>query len=355
MADWYMSVAGAGGKTGADWANREDFSQANLQAAVDQLTAGDTLYLEAETYTLTASIDCDGGAGSYGSYKTIMALNGSGVEDNSQAILDGNSAATNVLTHNNTDYWRFLHLDMIGATGDIWAGTGTNSQYITFYNCNFDNAGADGYSSTTKDSTDAILIHCEANSNSGHGFEASPENDFIYCQAIENGARGFSPKDSHIIGCLAHANTTDGFAVGTTLKIANCISDDNGGNGINLNSHPSEVSNCRMTNNGGYGLVDSAVCGLSFNNFYYGNTSGEESITYSIETIGKVTGTSDGYADQSNDDFTLTAGGEGVGISTPYGNLAESTNVGYPTAGMPPDPNGGSGGGRQTRFQIRGA
>ena len=94
---------------------------------------------------------------------------------------------------------------------------------------------------------------------------------------------------------------------------------------------------------------------MSFNNFYYNNTSGDESITYAIETIGKVTGTSDGYTDQANDDFTLTAGGEGVGISTPYGNLAESTNVGYPTAGMPPDPNGGSGGGRQTRLQIRGA
>ena len=86
MATKYASVAGAGAKTGADWANAYDNTQI-VGTALPAIGAGGTLYIEADTYNITAGWVLPG-AGC-----TVVAVNAtSHVEDGSRAILNASGS-----------------------------------------------------------------------------------------------------------------------------------------------------------------------------------------------------------------------------------------------------------------------
>jgi hypothetical protein len=75
MADIYISLAGAGAKDGTTSANALSFtdSQNNLQTSgLDQLTAGDILYVAEGTYDISATLNIKRnrlGIGKFRTYK----------------------------------------------------------------------------------------------------------------------------------------------------------------------------------------------------------------------------------------------------------------------------------------------
>lgn len=352
MADWYMSLAGAGAADGSSWADREAFSQAALQAAVDQLTAGDVLYLEDDTYTLSASVDVDTTSGANNNNIFIKGVNSSGVEDGSQATLDGNAAAASCLLFNGIFYYQVGNLNCINATAGGIAGVTVDAISCNFYNCNFDNNGTSGVADIAKEFDKAVFQNCQFNNNSTEGADSGGGCKYFYCLAIGNGAEGIKGADG-VYSCITHDNTTDGINSGGA-PVVNCISDGNGAHGINVTINPASIAGCRCTNNGGYGSYITALSGVSLNNAYYNNTTDDEFLFYDIRVVDKVTLTGDGYTDRASDDFTLATDGEGVGVEVLIGNEAAS-NSGFITSGVTPEYAAAAAGGRQTRFQIRGA
>jgi len=338
MADWFMSLAGAGGATGADWANREAFSQAALQAAIDQLTGGDILYLEDDTYTLSANLDLDVLAGTaYNAMAQILGVNSSGADDGSRAIIDGNSAASDCLDMGTAgkDYIHIKNLEIINATAN-GIFTSTNSINCIFENldCNNNNMGISSQTTTYY----AKYMNCSFNNNSHTGLYNTGTCSIRYCNSSNN-QYGFNSiaNTAPITHCLIYGNSVANILNASIIE--NCTIDGTRGGtntptGVSANTYSS--FNNRITNHSGWGF-NSGLATAADNNYYYANTSGDIDVpsTYSPATYDRLSAanSADGYTDASTGDYTLTAGGDGVGVAIPIGLTDETTNVSYITQG----------------------
>jgi len=338
MADLYGSVAGAGGKTGADWANALD--QTQFQAsAVDVLVAGETFYVEAVTYTLAGIFDVDSGNdGTAGNLISVVAVNASThINDGSRAIWDAGSTHANCFNQTTAmNYWSWENHEFINATGDGWnKGDALTSTFMCFKNCAFDNNGGKGFDANGTRVQSSTLTICQANGNTTVGIDVrSGSVTTAFCQTLNNGNDGI--RIGSAINCLSHNNTVDG--IDALENVDGCTID---GNSVGARANYMASSN-RFTNNDWTLISNSALA--SINNGFYNSGTVDYSGTFTIKAYDLAL-TSDGYTNRGADDFTLTIGGEGVGVAIAYGLLDEATNIGYYTQGLPPEYSGGGGGG----------
>ncbi len=329
MANWWIATSATGDGSGDSYANSQEGTTANIQAALDQLTAGNTLTMEEGTYTLNAILDIDQNSGTKGTEINWIGVNDSGVEDNSRFILDADSTAANCIKINGPDSWIFKHFECINATSNgLVDATGVMSD-STFINISVSSNGASGILGANL-LRECTFSNCNFNNNTTHGHH-NCQATFMYCQMLGNGTDGGLGSYSYL-HCLIHDNGGAGVNGTSTQDIIGCIIDGNGSDGISPPSDGAPIINNRLTNNTGWGV---RVTNYSYidNNGLYNNTGG----TISGGVAGtNVNLTADGYEDRGNDDFSLETDDEGIGVSRPIGLLSESTNIGYFTEGIPP-------------------
>jgi hypothetical protein len=227
----------------------------------------------------------------------------------------------------------------VGADGEATAGVNASGFNVgnlrwlayscTAVDCN--QAGCVGFNVGSGDVTSCSAANCAT------GFDAIA-GSVSSCVAMSCGV-GFSVTGSEctVSECIAHANSSDGFAsTGTVSPIfSQCTSDDNGGDGFDCASY-TICQNCVATDNGGYGFNTIANnrllnCAAGVGSAGNDNTSGAINATPHLH-VGQVTITANPYADGPNDDFrpNNTAGGgallRSLGIG-PYGQT-NNTDIG---------------------------
>lgn len=345
MADIYISVAGAGAKTGVDWANAYDAS--SFQVALDALGLGDTLHVEEGTYTLTVTLDVDVTDGSWNQYINIIGYNSAHVNDGTQFVLDGNSAVVACLKITSINYWHVENCKIINGTsyGVEYAGGG--SLRWRFVNCEFSGNGVHGVLSSYRDDN-TNYIRCKFNNNSNNGYYYGEGIRFINCEIIGNGNDGLNKlmNQALVLGSIIHNNTIDGVVVTYNTYVYFSVIDDNGGKGIKCDQYNVGVLYNRITNNTSEGIAASASGNGAYEdwNGFYGNLSEVSDGSGKIYRGGNsITLTSDGYTNQATDDFSLATDGEAVGMEIPIGGIGGNNN-GYYTAGLPPEYVAGGGG-----------
>ena len=350
MADVYMTVAGAGLKNGTDWDNAYD--QTQMQAAADDVdVAGEILYVEADTYTVPAIIDLDQGTGTYVVRCGLIAVNKTThVEDGSRAVFDCNSIIASALKiWGVIDYWDFKNFEVINATSDGIIYMAASTRYNFFYNVRVYNCGNKGLNSNGYLQYSSFL-NCAFNSNTSQGIYKLTNSSFLSGQAINNGADGIYYV-SNVVNSILHGNTTQNITlyVHGALMVNNVIDGTKPGTntakGINLDTGHQHIWGNRITHHSDIGLDGGVVFKVEDNNYFYDNSGGDVSGDFNGGYYSRYSGvnTGDGYKDLANDDFTLTAGADGVGVETPVGLPDEAVNKAFITQGIPPECGAGGG------------
>jgi len=141
----------------------------------------------------------------------------------------------------------------------------------------------------------------------------------INCIAYDNTITGFSYTGTKIsaIRCIADSNSgaaSDGFSTGSTdVSLANCISYNNGRDGIRVIDESVVILNCINEANVGFGInVNSRTTTLLTNNASFNNTAGAvgNATGKGILNLNAVAGSSSFFTNAAGQDFSLnnTAG-----------------------------------------------
>ena len=230
MTDYYVDPAATGDNDGSTWTH----AWTSLQSALDSVTVGNTCYCRG-TQVLTTSliINTNGGSKTTGFIKFI-GTNGSGVNDGTRFVVDGDDAANDCLS---------------------WTSA---KDYIQFENFEYKNAVDDGVEGGANSCDGIVVINCISHNNGGDGWNAYYMyfgSQFIKCGAYLNGATGFgTPRAAAIVFCVARDNTQNGMILTyLTGCVYGCLVFDNGYNGIDDLSYAS-IINCTIDNNGRWGV-----------------------------------------------------------------------------------------------------
>lgn len=316
MATYYVSTTGndsnAGNSTAAPWATITRAFD-STPAAGSILAAGDTVIIEAGTYTENPVIDVVGtvlasitvrGVGSGWSTLTTGQFN---------ALTKPVTIAGQVTTSRSsgtTGYYRFENIAQSGASGTGW-DLG-NLTYMCWINCSANSntgASSDGFSckSTSR------FIACEANSNGRDGWnqlDSAAETMFYYgCLAKDNARYGFHTYTNGVFlaFCTAHNNATGNFYSGISpasgFAAIHCTSDGPATNGYRVGGRFNSLINCIMSNctTGWTGYSAATEHTIDIANLTYSNSTDRTNApTGYNSTSGDPL-----YTDRAGDDFTL--------------------------------------------------
>ena len=171
----YVTVAGAGGKTGADWANAMGLAEFSTDV-INSCEAGDIYYLLSGTYALTAHISTarDGSTSNY--IKVI------GVSD--EALTEASGASrpvinTGIYRFEVDNYWYFRNLSFTGASTSVNVFKADN--YTWAINCKCEST-VNNIPAANIDS--GFIINCDFISALGYSLIGSGNLDGCY---IKNG------------------------------------------------------------------------------------------------------------------------------------------------------------------------
>jgi hypothetical protein len=332
MADWWIGLTNNGSGDGSSFANRQEGTTANIQAALDQLVAGNKLSQEEGTYVISAKLDIDIASGTATSPIYWVGVNTSGIEDGSRFVINANSTAVNGINLAKT-YWQIKHVEVINATGDgiSWA---TNLTWSLLYNFSIRNCGGDGIDCNLTN-TYGNFVSGEIGGCSGIGVRYPGISIFSNLLIRNNGSHGILEfyYPGVVRNSIIHNNVGSG--VHSSKFVSCCVLD---GNGVGLTNGANEshyvYENNRITNNT-TGITKSGGTILTRNCFFYGNTTKIDAGEGLYLDLGdSIDGASDGYANRAGDDFTIS--GDGVGVAIQVGPLDETTNIAYHTQGIPP-------------------
>jgi len=228
-------------------------------------------------------------------------------------IFDANDVAQHTfeVTTANSHQMQFVDCQFKQATGNGVEFNGVANQW-SFLSCQFDNNGAIG---CNQDGIgNSMYYNCLFNDNVGDGCFNGTNVKMSNCVSYSNGGDGFgcSNAGALYVNCVSDANTSDGWAItGTT------------GQGM--------LVNCVATNNGAYGIVLASGGTTRLYNFHtYNNTSGAKSVggTDELSIFEHYTSVvNPTWEDAANFDFTpngdsLMVGG---GIAMPLQYFGSST------------------------------
>ncbi len=311
MATKYASVLGAGAKTGADWANAYDNTQI-VGTALPAIGAGGILYIEAETYNITAAWALPGNGCS------VIAVNAtSHVEDGSRAILNAGSAYNACIDGSVRSMSQVRNIDGTAATFiAIYLETSS-----TAYNCIGRNSQYGIYAGS--------IVNCLAYSNT-YGFFPNV-GTVSYCET-RNNTYGVSTAAS-VVGSVAFGNTT---GITTARLISGCVIDDNT-TGVENSSVVTTLLGSSITNNGTAINCNAGAFTVESKNLYKSNTTKFGGTTANIISLGgSVDGAIDPYTDQPTEDYTPSVDAEMINTAFPAGTIDEAVNISYLNAGLNP-------------------
>lgn len=248
-----------------------------IQAAIDALAAGQTLFFPKGTYmystlaVTTANITIRGEGrgtvlkqitgttdngliltGADGFVIRDMAFNGNAL-DNRQVRIEGDTDGgliDNIHISNCTEagldiQGSSLNIDVRNSTFTTceygaWTA-GATTTYINFTNCKFNNNTTDGLLLTF--CTGVKITDCDFNSNTEDGFSVASTTVDVQvtnCRAISNGHDGFDTagvSNGVFTNCIAKSNTYMGFGLSTPtdgIQIIGCVGIDNTLSGIGI-------------------------------------------------------------------------------------------------------------------------
>lgn len=329
MADAYISVAGAGAKTGVDAANAYDATQ--FQLMLDNLAAGDTGWVQDGVYTLAVSLDIDTNSGAVANLIRLTGVNNAWADDGTRPVIDGNGAAVNCFDIDNVNYWYFKNFEFTSATGDN-IDTANTPDRLIFQNCYSYSSGARGFDLSA--ARYATVVQCAAVNNNNEGFRLYSCKLFD-CVAINNttGIYGLSSQACDVANCIAHNNSSNGVAYCATVD--GCTLDDNVNGVLENTTNPVNITRCRITHNTN-GIRATTIPVSYYKNLFFNNGTKINTTTEAVDMGGNIDAAADGYTNRAADDFTLTIGGEGVSVATPVGRSDEASNIAYYVMGIPP-------------------
>jgi len=231
--------------------------------------------------TTLAGIACNGfdwcGADGTASHaQKWVGVNDSWVEDNTQAVIDGDGEATYCwYTTTAMYFWHMRNFSFINAVSEGMHVT-EYSYYCTFVNAAWDNNGSHGCSSGSKIGR-SRFIHCQATGNSGRGMEAC-YGCHAFCSYSDNSSRGGSSLGTVYRGLIAD-NGSYGEYTGTANVQIGCVYDSNkgtGGAGVVHQSYGNIVLCSRLTNHseaGAYAVLTSYGAGVAAYCYLHNNTN----------------------------------------------------------------------------------
>lgn len=158
-----------------------------------------------------------------------------------------------------------------------------------------------------------LATHCVATGNSAIPFSGA-SSGYVYCEAHDNTATGFSCGNATLIGCISESNSgasSDGFVVPnfSSAHFFGCIAYNNGRDGFRTTSG-SIVSrmilqNCVADSNGAWGANSAAANypSITVRCAFRNNSSG--ATTGSITEVASLTLTGIPFTDAPNRDFSL--------------------------------------------------
>ncbi|HEY0946448.1 MAG TPA: PKD domain-containing protein [Opitutaceae bacterium] len=209
-ADYYATPAGAGALNGSDWANA--YSKSQIQAAVNALAAGDTLYLGSGTYELlNVSMT---GSGAAGSPKAVVGVDTGGGLPLAQANWSETAPAT---TPSGSGYaFRFTgtasHWVLKDVRATRYAQALTMVSAGTYSNLTIDNVDAD----TVRDGialislNGAVIKNCDVIRHTKKGFRLASNVRFVTfeaCTADGNGGNEAFPNEAYPNGFYSDSSS----------------------------------------------------------------------------------------------------------------------------------------------------
>ena len=263
--DYYTSPSATGGGTGTY------ASPFTLQEAADAAVAGETVFVLAGTYALSATWDLDTNHGNAASAILFTGRNVSTTSTLEMAVINGAGAGVEteavklVVEEITFEYLRITagvddnidiastvhNVQLFGCRIDNAGGDGIQSANSTggryeLFQCEIDSNGANGLSINTTLRGSYVLFNCSVHDNIAHGvYEGSRFNEAAYYRSLfyDNGGDGINfPAGgwgARIANCTFFGNTGDGVDFASNwynIQIESSIFAKNGGYGMNFNS-----------------------------------------------------------------------------------------------------------------------
>jgi hypothetical protein len=316
-----MTVRYVDGLNGLD--SNDGLSEANakktLQAAVAlMLAAGDITYVE-NSATYTETITTGTSATGNSPMMVIGYATGGTPEINITkgvyATIDAQSTRANCVAGTTDSHWVWVNMRFTGATTDCYDDV--NADYLTFINCRFDNAGADGIQVDNY----ASLYYCTMDNNSSEGAALDADSAVLCCRAYNNGSwAATGVGGGHVVGCLAYNNGGGFYHTGSnpsSTHMYNTVDQVDGGTGLQSGQTASSYAaiNNIITNAGSGILVGTASEKAFANaNLFFGNTTDRDADLYygDDDVVGDPL-----FTDSANGDYTIGGASPAVDAGLP--------------------------------------
>lgn len=328
MATYYVSTTGndsnAGTSTAAPWATITRALD-STPASGSTLAAGDTVLIQAGTYTENPVVDVVGTVlanitvrGVDSSWSNTQTNFGTGTKPVSLV-----GQVTTSRSSGTAGYYRFENIAQSGASATGWdLGFLT---YMCWINCSANSntgASSDGFACRSY----SRYIGCDANSNGRDGWnqlDASAEvMAYINCLAKDNTRYGFHTYTNGIFFafCVAHNNASGNFYSGISpasgYTAICCTSDGAATNAFRVGGRFNTVMNCILSNatTGWTGYSANTDHTVAIGNMYSGNSTDRTNVPTGFydQTTDPI------YTDRSSDDFTLQQSSPCVQAGWPF-------------------------------------
>ena len=245
--DYFVRKTGNNGNAGT----AAGIAWLTIDYAADNMSAGDTVYVGAGTYSERVTPSQSGASGS--PIRFIADTDGSQTGDAGDILVTGSPGLRTLEVPLNKDYLEFYKFKFQGFAGDavrfyyadgglldnceLYSGTQgllvTGSNNLTVQNCIIHDNSSDGVNTSTV--SGMLVAGCEIYGNVT-GIDVDSGGVTIRnCLLRDNSARGIDVTVGTVVvqNCTVVNNTTDGIHEGTgTLTVTNCIIANNGDDGL---------------------------------------------------------------------------------------------------------------------------
>ena len=277
-----------------------------IDAIVDVVVAGNTVWVKAGTYSETVSIPgTDGGNGTPIILEGYNATRGDNPLGANRPLIEGADVRANNITVIDANGWVIKHFVVQNATG---AGI-------------LQSAGAAG---------DLMFINVRSTSNTTFGFDLSRDTILLGCEADSNSSDGFkmvNERNYKIISCYSHDNTGEGIQNSSgSFDAYNSVSESNADSGFETGGAGSSMFayNCVAYNNTGAansGFLAGTATNLSAVENIFINNSSSSNGQYAFNLSGGTDVTNyfdfNNYFGHTTELNNITAGDNDTGDADP--------------------------------------
>lgn len=299
---YYVDPAGSNTSPYDTWAK----AATSLQTIADIIAAGETCYMRG-TQSISAAIDFDTAAATGSNaagFVSFIGCNSEGNVDGTRFKLDLTAGCHGINANGNMD---LVWLENIEIDGNDNAGNydgismSASSRGWVLNNVAIHNMGRHGIGAYNYDEG-GTYIRCTSYLNGSSGIYASHMTTARYfCSYHDNTGDGADACNGLFDACLVYDNGDDGAYSNGSMRLFNCVIDQNADDGFLVNANTglylNSVIGCRITNQSG----DAADVGLNANSenvvygwnyiFHNGDNLANDTLLYAINVNGVDTNT----------------------------------------------------------------